>query len=118
MMGWCGTKRPRAFSSLGCAAAACSCLWWLGYPKPPSAKPFLPSPHPLPPPSPPLQEAVAAECSTLRWGDFKPRLADALVAHLQPIQVRGEQGGGAAAGHPAYALRHPAYALHAFSSDL
>ena len=25
---------------------------------------------------------------SLRWGDFKPRLADALVAHLQPIQAR------------------------------
>ena len=24
----------------------------------------------------------------MRWGDFKPRLADALVAHLQPIQRR------------------------------
>ena len=24
----------------------------------------------------------------MRWGDFKPRLADALVAHLEPIQSR------------------------------
>ena len=28
-----------------------------------------------------------AECSGLRWGDFKPRLAEALVAHLSPIQT-------------------------------
>lgn len=25
----------------------------------------------------------------MRWGDFKPKLADALVAHLEPIQVCG-----------------------------
>ena len=36
----------------------------------------------------PLQDAVAAECSALRWGDFKPRLADALIAHLEPIQTK------------------------------
>ena len=41
-----------------------------------------------------------AECSSLRWGDFKPRLADAVVAHLEPFQRRyaelmlpGPQGG-------------------------
>jgi tryptophanyl-tRNA synthetase len=41
-----------------------------------------------------------AECSALRWGDFKPRLADAVVAHLEPFQKRyaelmapGPQGG-------------------------
>lgn len=34
------------------------------------------------------REAVLAEVSGMRWGDFKPRLADALVAHLQPIQAR------------------------------
>lgn len=28
-----------------------------------------------------------AECGDLRWGDFKPRLADALVEHLSPIQT-------------------------------
>ncbi len=33
-----------------------------------------------------------AECSTMKWGDFKPRLADALVNHLQPIQVKREGG--------------------------
>jgi tryptophanyl-tRNA synthetase len=34
------------------------------------------------------REAVAAEVGALRWGDFKPRLADAVVAHLRPIQAR------------------------------
>lgn len=34
------------------------------------------------------KEAVITEVSTLRWGDFKPRLADALVNHLQPIQTK------------------------------
>lgn len=24
----------------------------------------------------------------MRWGDFKPRLADAVVAHLAPVQAR------------------------------
>jgi tryptophanyl-tRNA synthetase len=31
---------------------------------------------------------VAAECAALRWSDFKPRLTDALVAHLGPLQAR------------------------------
>lgn len=31
---------------------------------------------------------VLAEVGGMRWGDFKPRLADAVVAHLQPIQQR------------------------------
>lgn len=40
---------------------------------------------------------MLAEVSGMRWGDFKPRLADALVAHLEPIQARyaevmGDQG--------------------------
>jgi len=40
-----------------------------------------------------------AECAALRWGDFKPRLADAVVAHLEPFQRRYSQlmepkGGG------------------------
>lgn len=34
------------------------------------------------------KEEVAAECAALRWGGFKPLLADALVEHLRPIQVR------------------------------
>jgi hypothetical protein len=37
---------------------------------------------------PKSQEEVAAECSTMRWGTFKPLLADALVEHLAPIQAR------------------------------
>ena len=31
---------------------------------------------------------VAAEVAAYRWGDFKPKLADALVEHLRPIQTR------------------------------
>ncbi len=31
---------------------------------------------------------VAAEVASMRWGDFKPKLADALVEHLRPIQTR------------------------------
>mmetsp|Transcript_16402 Transcript_16402/g.45716 ORF Transcript_16402/g.45716 Transcript_16402/m.45716 type:complete len:424 (-) Transcript_16402:128-1399(-) len=43
------------------------------------------------------QEAVLAEVSGKRWGDFKPMLADAVIAHLEPIQqryleVRAESG--------------------------
>ncbi|KAI3433298.1 hypothetical protein D9Q98_003117 [Chlorella vulgaris] len=34
------------------------------------------------------REEVLADVGGMRWGDFKPRLADALVAHLQPIQQR------------------------------
>ncbi len=34
------------------------------------------------------KEEVMADVGGLRWGDFKPRLADALVAHLAPIQGR------------------------------
>lgn len=34
------------------------------------------------------REEVLADVGSLRWGDFKPRLADALVAHLGPIQQR------------------------------
>jgi tryptophanyl-tRNA synthetase len=34
------------------------------------------------------KEDIAAECASLRWSDFKPRLADALVAHLAPLQAR------------------------------
>jgi tryptophanyl-tRNA synthetase len=32
-----------------------------------------------------------AECGSLRWGDFKPRLAEALVEHLTPIQINYER---------------------------
>lgn len=34
------------------------------------------------------KEAVAAECSGLRWGQFKPMLSEALIAHLSPLQTR------------------------------
>ena len=37
------------------------------------------------------KEAVAAEVESLRWGDFKPRLADAVVDHLSPIQQRYQE---------------------------
>lgn len=33
-----------------------------------------------------LQE-VASECQNMNWGTFKPVLTDALIDHLQPIQV-------------------------------
>ena len=33
-----------------------------------------------------VQEAVLEETANMRWGTFKSILADALVAHLQPIQ--------------------------------
>jgi tryptophanyl-tRNA synthetase len=34
------------------------------------------------------RDEVLADVEGMRWGEFKPRLADALVAHLQPIQRR------------------------------
>ncbi|XP_010526088.1 PREDICTED: tryptophan--tRNA ligase, chloroplastic/mitochondrial [Tarenaya hassleriana] len=34
------------------------------------------------------KEEVAQECRDMNWGAFKPLLADALIDHLQPIQVR------------------------------
>ena len=34
------------------------------------------------------QEEVLAECGSMRWGDFKPRLTDAVIDHLSPIQGR------------------------------
>lgn len=34
------------------------------------------------------KEDIAAECASLRWGEFKPRLADAIITHLEPIQER------------------------------
>ncbi|GAB0493876.1 hypothetical protein MMPV_005162 [Pyropia vietnamensis] len=33
-------------------------------------------------------EEVEAEVGGLRWGEFKPRLTEALIAHLSPIQAR------------------------------
>ena len=37
------------------------------------------------------KEAVEAEVGSMRWGEFKPRLADAVVAHVEPIQKRYEE---------------------------
>ncbi|GFH08270.1 uncharacterized protein HaLaN_03205, partial [Haematococcus lacustris] len=34
------------------------------------------------------KEQVEAEVANMRWGTFKPKLADALVAHLSPMQAR------------------------------
>jgi len=34
------------------------------------------------------QEAVLQEVGSMRWGEFKPVLTDALVEHLRPIQAR------------------------------
>jgi tryptophanyl-tRNA synthetase len=34
------------------------------------------------------QEEVIAECGTMRWGDFKPKLTEAVIEHLSPIQGR------------------------------
>ncbi len=34
------------------------------------------------------REAVAAQCGEMRWSEFKPLLADALVEHLRPLQAR------------------------------
>lgn len=37
------------------------------------------------------KEEVAQECKNMNWGTFKVVLTDALVAHLNPIQVRYEE---------------------------
>lgn len=37
------------------------------------------------------REAVLAECSAMGYGQFKPLLAEALVAYLEPIQKRYEE---------------------------
>ena len=34
------------------------------------------------------KEAVAAECVEMGWGQFKPLLTEAAIAHLQPIQTK------------------------------
>lgn len=34
------------------------------------------------------QESILAEVGSMRWGDFKPRLGEAVVEHLRPIQQR------------------------------
>lgn len=43
------------------------------------------------------KDEVADECGAMRWGAFKPLLADALVAHLEPIQARYNEAVGDAA---------------------
>ncbi|XP_057434813.1 tryptophan--tRNA ligase, chloroplastic/mitochondrial [Lotus japonicus] len=37
------------------------------------------------------KEEVVQECQNMNWGTFKPLLTDALIDHLQPIQVRYEE---------------------------
>ncbi|KAL2901250.1 Tryptophan--tRNA ligase chloroplastic/mitochondrial [Bienertia sinuspersici] len=37
------------------------------------------------------KEEVVLECQGMSWGSFKPLITDALVAHLQPIQMRYEE---------------------------
>lgn len=37
------------------------------------------------------KEEVAAECASMRWGEFKPVLTDACIAHLEPIQTKFNQ---------------------------
>lgn len=31
---------------------------------------------------------VQDEVASMRWGDFKPKLAEALIEHLRPIQTK------------------------------
>ena len=35
-----------------------------------------------------MKEDILEEVKDMKWGDFKPVLADAVVAHLEPIQKR------------------------------
>lgn len=35
-----------------------------------------------------LQDALLEEVGDMRWGQFKSNLADAIVAHLEPIQQK------------------------------
>ncbi|KAM0879468.1 hypothetical protein ACQ4PT_034220 [Festuca glaucescens] len=37
------------------------------------------------------KEEVVSECQDMNWGTFKATLTDALIDHLQPIQVRYEE---------------------------
>ncbi len=39
-------------------------------------------------PEPKTKEEILAEVGHMSWGEFKPVLADAIVAHLEPIQTR------------------------------
>ena len=37
------------------------------------------------------RESVLQECRNLRWSEFKPKLAEAIVASLQPLQEEYER---------------------------
>jgi tryptophanyl-tRNA synthetase len=37
------------------------------------------------------KEAVAIECREMGWGQFKPLLAEAMIAHLAPIQAKYQE---------------------------
>ena len=37
------------------------------------------------------QAAAEQEVAALSWGEFKPRLTDAVIAHLEPLQQRYAQ---------------------------
>jgi tryptophanyl-tRNA synthetase len=39
-------------------------------------------------PEPKSKEEILAEVGEMSWGEFKPVLADAIIAHLEPIQTR------------------------------
>lgn len=39
-------------------------------------------------PEPKSKEEILAEVGNMSWGEFKPVLADAIIAHLEPIQKR------------------------------
>jgi len=39
-------------------------------------------------PKPKTKEEILAEVGHMSWGEFKPVLADAIIAHLEPIQTR------------------------------
>ncbi len=39
-------------------------------------------------PEPKTKEEILAEVGDMSWGEFKPVLADAIIAHLEPIQKR------------------------------
>jgi tryptophanyl-tRNA synthetase len=39
-------------------------------------------------PEPKTKEEILAEVGHMSWGEFKPVLADAIIAHLEPIQTR------------------------------
>jgi tryptophanyl-tRNA synthetase len=37
------------------------------------------------------KEAVAIECREMGWGQFKPLLAESMIAHLAPIQAKYQE---------------------------